>query len=46
MDARWPFSPLASEDFAELAVDLGGTLGGFGHHFDPFLSVGRDFELA
>jgi len=40
------FSSLAAEDFAELAVDLGRALSGFGDQFDPFLSVRRQFELA
>ena len=40
------FLSLATQDFAELAVDLGCALGGFGNQFDPLLSMRRQFELA
>jgi len=39
-------SSLTPENFAELAVDVGGVLDGFGDEFDPLFPVRREFELT
>ena len=36
---------LAAQHFAELTIDLGRALSGFGDQFDPLLSMRRQFEL-